>query len=98
MGLAPSHPKEADIRQGIPAERHGHRPVAVAEKARRREDVEPSAGEQGPEGHKKSGCFVTANTDLALVASRRRPPNHRADQSLQVPNVRFVGWRDAGVR
>jgi hypothetical protein len=43
--LTPSQPKEADIRQGIPAERHGHRPVAVAEKARRREDVEAGAGE-----------------------------------------------------
>jgi hypothetical protein len=58
---SPSQPKETEVRQGIPAKSHGHRPVTVAEEARRREDVEPGAGEERIEGHKKSGGFVTAN-------------------------------------
>jgi hypothetical protein len=45
MELAPSKPKETDIRQGIPAKGHGHWPVAVAEEARRCEDVKPGADE-----------------------------------------------------
>jgi hypothetical protein len=39
MGLAPSQPKEADIRQGIATKRHGQRLVAVAQKADRRQHI-----------------------------------------------------------
>ena len=56
VALTPSQPKEADIRQGIPAESHGHRPVTVAEESCRREDVEPGANKQRPESH-EALCF-----------------------------------------
>ena len=98
VALTPSQPKKADVRQGIPAKGHGHRPVAVAGEPYRCENIHPGAGEEGIEGHKKSGCFVTANADLSVIAPSRRPSNHRTNQPLQVPNVRFVGRRDTGVR
>ncbi len=62
-----------------------------------RPKVADGGDDEGPEGHKKSGWFVTANADLSVIASRCRPPNHRADQPLQIPNVRLVCRRDAGV-
>ncbi len=40
---------------------------------------------------------MPADADLSVIAPSRRPPNHRADQPLQVPNVRFISRRDAGV-
>ena len=57
MGLPPSHPKKAEVRQRIAAESYSHRPVAVAEESQRRENIKPGANEQGIKGHKSQDAL-----------------------------------------
>jgi hypothetical protein len=98
MGLAHRRPHKAAVGAGIEQEARSEGWLSLAPESVGRPKVADGGDDEGPEGHKKSGWFVTANADLSVIASRCRPPNHRADQPLKIAHMGFVRRRDASVR